>query len=134
MLRSFTSDKRNDSYSDFENLESSGEFRKLKNELKWRQCVIYFGLFLTNSIALLTLISLIVLIYNLISLEDAINIHQQLNNIKKISDASDSIISGNKQFLGNATEIMKRLNIIISNVCRIEPELCTNLFNSSFNI
>ena len=58
MLRNFTSDKRNDSYSDFGNLESSGEFRKLKNELKWRQCVIYIGLFLTNSIALLTLISL----------------------------------------------------------------------------
>ena len=133
-IKSFISDNRSNSFSDFGNLESSGEFRILKNELKWRQCVIYFGLFLTNIIALFTLISLVILIYNLISLEDAIDINKQLNNINKISKASDSIISGNKQFLGNATTIMKKLNIIIDNVCRIEPKLCTNLQNFSFNI
>ena len=35
---------------------------------------------------------------------------------------------------GITFEIIKRLNIIISNVCRIEPQLCTNLFNNSSNI
>ena len=112
--------------SDIDVLESSIEFRKFKNELKARRIIIYISIIITNILAFSTLVGLIILIYNLVSLEDSIDINKQLKNINKISDASDSIIADNKYIMERATAIINEIIVILNNICLVEPALCNS--------
>ena len=117
--------------SDIDVLESSIEFKKFKNELKAKRVIIYISIIITNILAFATLIGLFVLIYNLISIENSIDISKQLNNINKISHASDSIIADNKYIMERATAIINEIVIIINNICLVEPTLCNNTIISN---
>lgn len=117
--------------SDIDILETSMEFKKFKNELKARRVIIYISIILTNVLAFATLIGLIVLIYNLISIEDSIDINRQLKNINKISHASDSIIADNKYIMERATAIINEIIVILNNICLVEPILCNNTLISN---
>ena len=118
--------------SDIDILETSMEFKKFKNELKARRVIIYISIILTNVLAFATLIGLIVLIYNLISIEDSIDINRQLKNINKISHASDSIIADNKYIMERATAIINEIIVILNNICLVEPTLCNNTIISNY--